>query len=260
MPQPAVLLKAEPMKTEKPASKASPVKESHPYKKNHIGLSIGSANLFNKNEDTLNMLADTNAGGRATSDANRGRFQLSYERTLSDKYSLGIMAGKEIGGSAIYETNSGDIYAEPEAKTATFYITRKFGRNFGLYAGGGPDLYSFIVADPVGFNGLYSVGHSTFKGESTGAHAEAGLMLAIKNFSLRLGVKQIFFGDPGDITSDFSGGGGYVPGKYKLIVRNEQILDFKAVGQTLAANEKLFKADFGGKAVTITLTYAFANW
>lgn len=259
MPQPAVILKSEPVKTGKPASKASPVKESHPYKKNHIGLSIGLANLFDKNEDSLNMLADTNAGGRATSDANRGRFLLSYERTLSDKYSLGIMAGGEIGGSAKYERSGGNIHIEPEAKTATLYITRKFGRNFGFYAGGGADMYSFTVIDPVGFSGLY-VSHSAFKGESTGVRAEAGFLLVIKNISLRLGVKQIFFGDPGDITSDFSGGGGYAPGKYKLIVRNGQTLDFKAVGQTLAANEKLFKTDFGGKAVTITLTYAFANW
>lgn len=65
---------------------------------------------------------------------------------------------------------------------------------------------------------------------------------------------------PGTSGSDFSGGGGFTPGKYRLIVRNGQNLDFKVVGQALAANEKPFKTDFGGKAVTVTLTYSFANW
>ena len=86
------------------------------------------------------------------------------------------------------------------------------------------------------------------------------MALAAGNFSLRLGLKQTFFGDSGDITSNFTGGGSYSPGEYKLIVKNGQTLDFKAVGQPLASNEKLFKPDLGGKAFTISIAYAFANW
>lgn len=229
------------------------------YKKNHIGLSVGYSNLFNKNEDSLEELASANPGSGVTSDPNRGRFRLFYERALSEKYVLGIIAGKETGGSSDYEKNGATLRLEPGAKTATLYVIRRTNRNFGLFAGAGPDFYSFSISDPVVFSGATAI-HSTFRGEASGGHAEAGLLFAAGNFSLRLGLRQILFGDARYITSNFTGGDSYAPGKYKLIVRNGQTMDFKAVGQALAANEKLFKADFGGKAVTLTLSYSFANW
>ncbi|MCM2268202.1 MAG: hypothetical protein NDI60_10570 [Elusimicrobiales bacterium] len=248
-----------PVKKEKPLKPAAASGTRGADKKNHIGLSLGHSGLFSRNEDSFDALTAGYPGGSVAYDPNRGRFRLFYERALSKKYSIGIAAGKEMGGSVEYEKNGSTLSLEPEMNTATLYVIRRITRGFGLFAGAGADMYSYTISDPVVFSGNNAV-HSTFQGEASGAHAEAGILLAAGNFSLRLGLKQILFGDPGDITSNFTGGGSYTPGKYRLIVRNGQTLDFKAAGQPLASNEKPFKPDLGGKAVTISLNYAFANW
>lgn len=248
-----------PVKKEKPVKPVAVSGKRGADKKNHIGLTLGHSNLFSRNEDSFDALSAGYPGGAVAYDPNRGRFRIFYERTLSKKYSIGIAAGKEVGGAVEYERGGSALSLEPEMNTATLYIIRRFTRGFGLFAGAGADIYSYTISDPVMFSGNSAV-HSTFQGEASGAHAEAGILLAAGNFSLRLGLKQILFGDPGDITSNFNGGGSYTPGKYRLIVKNGQTLDFKAAGQPLASNEKPFKPDLGGKAVTISLTYAFANW
>lgn len=248
-----------PLKKEKPDRPAAASGTRGAYKKNHIGLTLGHSSLFARNEDSFDALPAGYPGGSVAYDPNRGRFRLFYERALSEKYSIGIAAGKEMGGSVEYEKNGSTLSLEPEMNTATLYVIRRFTRGFGLFAGAGADMYSYTISDPVVFSGNNAV-HSTFQGEASGAHAEAGILLSAGNFSLRLGLKQILFGDPGDITSNFTGGGSYTPGKYRLIVKNAQTLDFKAAGQPLASNEKPFKPDLGGKAVTVSLTYAFANW
>lgn len=250
---------AAPVKKEKPLKPAAALGTRGTDKKNHIGLTMGHSSLFSRNADSFDALSAGYPGGSVTYDPNHGRFRVFYERTLSQKYSLGVAVGKEVGGSVEYGRNGSTLRLEPEAKTAAIYVIRRFTRGFGLFAGAGGDMYSYTISDPVVFSGNNAV-HSTFQGEASGAHAEAGIMLAAGNFSLRLGLKQILFGDPGDITSNFTGGGSYTPGKYRLIVKNGQTLDFKAAGQPLASNEKPFKPDLGGKAVTISLTYAFANW
>lgn len=248
-----------PVKKEKPVKPPAASGTRGADKKNHVGLTLGHSSLFARNEDSFDALPAGYPGGSVAYDPNRGRFRLFYERVLSEKYSIGIAAGKEMGGSVEYEKNGSTLSLEPEMNTATLYVIRRFTRGFGLFAGAGADTYSYTISDPVVFSGNNAV-HSTFQGEASGAHAEAGILLAAGNFSLRLGLKQILFGDPGDITSNFTGGGSYTPGKYRLIVKNGQTLDFKAAGQPLASNEKPFKPDLGGKAVTVSLTYAFANW
>jgi len=248
-----------PVKKEKPVRPAAASGTRGADKKNHIGLTLGYSSLFSRNEDSFDALPAGYPGGSVGYDPNRGRFRLFYERALSEKYSIGLAAGKEMGGSVEYEKNASTLSLEQEMRTATLYVIRRFTRGFGLFAGAGADMYSYTISDPVVFSGN-TAQHSTFQGEASGAHAEAGILLAAGNFSLRLGFKQLLFGDPGDITSNFTGGGSYSPGKYRLIVKNGQTLDFKAVGQPLASNEKPFKPDLGGKAATVSLTWAFANW
>ncbi|MBI5744041.1 MAG: hypothetical protein HY952_05790 [Elusimicrobia bacterium] len=248
-----------PVKKKKTLKPAAVLGERGSDKKNHIGLTLGYSSLFARNKDSFDALPAGYPGGSVAYDPNRGRFRLFYERVLSEKYSKGIAAGKELGGSVEYEKGDSPLSLEPERNTATLYVIRRITRGFGLFAGAGADMYSYTISDPVVFSGNNAV-HSTFQGEASGAHAEAGILLGAGNFSLRLGLKQILFGDPGDITSNFTGGGPYAPGKYRLILKNGQTLDFKAAGQPLASNEKPFKPDLGGKAVTISLAYAFSNW
>ncbi len=170
---------------------------------------------------------------------------------------MGLAGGMAKGGDSGYENSGVTVSIKPKPVEATLYLMRNFGRHFGLYLGGGPDPVAYIAEVSGTMAGL-TFGQLPFKGKVSAAHAEAGMVFAIKNLSLRFSVRRIFSGDSGEISGNVNGVPG--PGKYKLIVKNDKTLDLKPVGQSLAANEKPFKLDFGGTAAAVSLSYSFANW
>lgn len=258
-PAPNVKKSAAPLPAEpKPEKKAAPAHEKKASysktKKNRVGALLEYSALFARREDSFDALAS--AGGSVNEEPGRGGPGFFYERDLSDNYAVGIAVFAPQESGLELERINASLELEYEARAATIYVSRRITKGLRLFAGAGLDSYEYWLSDPVAFAGTMAM-HSTFGGEADGYHAEAGVTLSAGGFSLRLGMRQYFFGDPGDICSDFMGGGPYTPGRYRLIVRNGQTLDFKAVGQPLAANEKLFKPDLGGPAFLASLSWAF---
>lgn len=222
------------------------------FRRNHIGFSFGMSD-FKKNKDSLEILADNTPGGETRYTTTSGRFMLFYEWTFLKKYALGIAGGLDKGGGVNYSNSGRDLSVEAKPKTATLYLMRKFGSHFGIYAGGGAYIIPFRIFDYGNFAGL--AGQNTpFKGQSTAAHAEAGLAFTIKNFSLRFSVRQILAGESGRVVATVNGG------KYVLVIKDGATLGTRAADQPFAPGEKLYKADFGGTASAVALTYSFANW
>ena len=251
--EPPVVPKAEPEQPKAVKSVANPQpKEPGTFKKNHIGLSAGMSNL-KKNEDSLEVLAAANSGAQITQTRTTGRFRLFYEHYFSEKYGIGLAAGTAKGGQTTYDAGNRTLNVEVEPKTATVYFLRRFGRHFSAYLGGGADIYELSVADPSNLAGV-PAGGGTFEGSFTAPHGEAGLVLSAGNFSLRLSLKRTLGEGTDEVTRDSNGA------DYRLIVRNNSTLSYKASGQALAANEKYFRADPGGFASAVTVNYSFANW
>ena len=239
---------AAPAKQEKAAAQPAPAKV---FKRNHLGLSLGMSD-FRKNRDSLDRLAE-NAGGLPRYTTTSGRVMLYYERGLSKKYTLGIAAGMDKGGGGDYSDGNRTLNVEVKPRTATLYLMRNFGRHFGLYAGGGASVVPFRIFDHGDFAGMNSP-HPPFKGQSTPAHAEAGLAFTIKNFALRFSVREIFAGESGRVMTTVNGG------RYVLVIKDGMALGTRAADQPYAPGEKPYKADFGGSAYAVALTYSFANW
>lgn len=235
----------------KPVAKPQP-KEPVTFKKNHIGLSAGMSNL-KKNEDSLEVLAANNSGAQVTQTKTTGRFRLFYEHYFSEKYGLGLAAGTAMGGQTMYDVGNQTLNIESNPKTATLYFIRRFGRHFSAYLGGGADMYSFELEDPSNLAGV-PAGPGNFEGNMTAPHGEAGLVLSAGNFSLRFSLKQTLGEGTNEITRSSNGT------DYRLIVRNNNTLSYKASGQSLAANEKYFRTDLGGFSSAVTINYSFANW
>jgi len=235
----------------KPVEKPQP-KEPGTFKKNHIGLSAGMSNL-KKNEDSLEVLAANNSGAQITQTKTTGRFRLFYEHYFTEKYGVGLAAGIGVGGQTMYDIGNNTLNIEGNPKTATLYFLRRFGRHFSAYLGGGADMYDFTLADPSNLAGVPS-GGGVFEGNMVAPHGEAGLVLSAGNFSLRLSLKQTLGEGTNEVTRNSNGT------DYRLIVRNNNTLSYKASGQALASNEKYFRTDLGGFASAITINYSFANW
>jgi len=252
-PEPAHVVKMKPAPVEppKPVEKAD-AREKSAFPRNHIGLSLGMSSLT-KNEDSLEMLQQFNAGSQITYTKESGRFQLFYERGLSEKYTLGFAAELSKGSGNTYDKNGRTLNITPSPKVANIYVMRNFGRHFGLYLGGGADLISFTIDDQSDMAGI-GFGHEPFKGEVTAAHAEAGMAFSAGDFSLRFSLRKILAAETSDITTTVNGS------KCRLTVKNGSTLSYKIEGQSLAANEQYYKADFGGTAAAVSLTYSFANW
>ena len=233
----------------KPAAR-SELGENKVFPKNHIGLSMGPSN-FTKNKDSLEMLQQGNPGSQITYTKTSGRFQLFYERDLSEKYTLGLSGEFEKGGGAKWD-NNGTLSLDSKHKVANVYLRRNFGRHFGLYLGGGADMMSLHVVDQANMTGIG--GNVLFKSDMTVPHVEAGVALSTGNFSLRFSLRKILAGESKELTTTVNGS------RYRLTLRNGKTLSTKAEGQPLGANEQLYKADSGGTAAAVSLTYSFANW
>lgn len=251
---PVVVVKAEPVEQPKPVEKlvAQPApRETAAFSRNHIGLSAGPSN-FTKNKDSLEMLQQNNANSQITYTKTSGRFQLFYERDLSEKYTLGLSGEFEKGGGATWDNTGRTLSVDPKHKVANVYLRRNFGRHFGLYLGGGADMMSLHVVDQTNMAGVG--GNVLFKSDMTTAHAEAGVALSAGDFSLRFSFRKILNAESSELTTTVNGS------KSRLIIKNGKTLGAKAVGQSLGANEQLYKADLGGTAAAVSLTYSFANW
>jgi hypothetical protein len=249
--EPAVMSDPEPKQTKTVplAPKAQP-KKTAAFKKNHVGLSAGMSNL-RKNEDSFEVLAANNSGAQVTQTRTTGRFRLFYEHYFSGKYGIGLAAGTGLGGQTMYAAGNRTLNIETNPKTATLYFIRRFGRHFSAYLGGGADIYSFEVEDP---SNLAGAGPGNYEGNMTAPHGEAGLVLSAGNFSLRFSLKQTLGEGMDELTRNSNGT------DYRLIVRNNNTLSYKASGQALASNEKYFQTDLGGFASAVTINYSFANW
>ncbi len=253
-PEPVVVVKSEPVEqpkpVEPPAVQPAP-RETAALYKNHIGLSAGPSN-FTKNKDSLELLQQSNPNSQITYTKTSGRFQLFYERDLSSKYTLGLSGEFEKGGGAKWDNNGRTLSVDPKHKVANIYIRRNFGRHFGLYLGGGADMMSLHVVD---LGNMAGVGDNVlFKSDVTVPHAEAGVALSAGNFSLRFSLRKILAAESGELTTTVNGS------KTRLTIKNGKTLGTKAEGQPLGANEQLYKADLGGTAAAVSLTYSFANW
>lgn len=236
---------------------AGPVSRPRPgrpaaFKKNHIGLSAGMSNL-KKNEDSFNVLAANNSGAQVTHTRTTGRFRLFYEHYFSGKYGIGLAAGTGMGGQAVYDAGGRTLNIETDPKTGTLYFLRRFGRHFGIYLGGGADMYSFELEDPSNLAGV-PAGAGNFKGSMVAPHGEAGLVFSVGNFSLRFSLKQTLGEGTDELIRNLNGA------DYRLIVSNNNALSYKTSGQALLSNERYFKADPGGFASAVTISYSFANW
>lgn len=243
--------KPEQPKAVKPVAKPQP-EEPVTFKKNHIGLSAGMSNL-KKNEDSFEVLAANNSGAQVKQTKTTGRFRLFYEHYFSEKYGLGLAAGTSMGGQTMYDVGNRTLNIESNPKTATLYFIRRFGRHFSAYLGGGADRYSFELEDPSNLAGV-PAGPGNFEGNITAPHGEAGLVFSAGNFSLRFSLKQTLGEGTNETTRSSNGA------DYRLIVRNNNTLSYKASGQSLAANEKYFRTDLGGFSSAVTINYSFANW
>ena len=199
------------------------------------------------------MLQQGNPGSQITYTKTSGRFQLFYERDLSKKYTLGLSGELMKGGGAKWDNNGRTLSVDPKNMAVNVYVRRNFGRHFGLYLGGGADMMSLRVDDQTDMAGI-SYRHDPFKSDFTAAHAEAGVVLGTGNFSLRFSLRKILAAESGALTTIVSGS------KYRLTVKNGKTLSYKPEGQSLGANEQLYKADLGGTAAAVSLTYSFANW
>ena len=206
-----------------------------------------------KNKDSLEILQQFNTGSRIKRAKTSGRFQLFYERHLTGKYTLGLAAEFEKGGGVIYNESGRTLAIDPKHKVGDVYIMRNFGKYSGFYLGGGADIMSLRVEDPSDMAGV-GAGHMPFKSALTAPHVEAGVAFGAKNFSLRFSLRKILAAETGEMTTTVNGM------KHRLTVKNGKTLSNKAEGQSLDANEQLYKADFGGTAAAISLTYSFANW
>ncbi len=252
-PEPAVVVNPELVEQPKPVERPvfQPVpRETTSFAWNHIGLSLGPSN-FTKNKDSLEMLQQWNPGSQITYTKTSGRFQLFYERDLSKNYTLGLSGEFEKGGGAKWD-NNGTLSVEPKHKAANVYLRRNFGRHFGLYLGGGADMVSLHVVD---LGNMAGVGYNVlFKSDVTVPHAEAGVALSAGNLSLRFSLRKMLAAESSELATTVNGS------KTRLIIKNRKTLSTKAVGQPLEANEQLYKADLGGTAAAVSLTYSFANW
>jgi len=253
-PEPVVVVKSEPVEqpksVERPAVQPAP-RETMDFARNHIGLSVGLSN-FTKNKDSLEMLQQNNVNSQITYRKAGGQFQLFYERDLSKKYTLGLSGEFAKGSSAIWDNNGRTLLVDPKHKVANVYLRRNFGRHFGLYLGGGADMMSLHVVDQGNMTGVGD--NVLFKSDMTVPHAEAGVALSAGNFSLRFSLRKVFNAESSELTTTVNGS------KSRLIITNGKTLTTKAEGQPLGANEQLYKADSGGTAVAVSLTYSFANW
>jgi len=241
----------EPVKSRKIESRPQPKVKSS-FKHNHIGLSAGMSNN-RKNEDSFEVLAANNSGAQVTPTRTTGRFRLFYEHYFSRKCGIGLAAGTGLGGQTMYAVGNRTLNIESNPKTATLYFLRRFGRHFSAYLGGGADIYSFELEDPSNLAGV-PAGPGNYEGNITAPHGEAGLVLSAGNFSLRFSLKQTLGEGTNELTRNSNGT------DYRLIVRNNNTLSYKASGQALASNEKYFKTDLGGFASAVTLNYSFGNW
>ena len=93
-----------------------------------------------------------------------------------------------------------------------------------------------------------------FKSDMTVPHAEAGVALSAGNLSLRFSLRKILAAESKELTTTANGS------RSRLTIKNGKTLSTKAEGQPLGANEQLYKADPGGTAAAVSLTYSFANW
>lgn len=252
-PEPVAVVKPEPVEqpkpVERPAVQPAP-RETSAFARNHIGLSMGPSN-FTKSKDSLEMLQQGNPGSQVTYAKTSGRFQLFYERDLSEKYTLGLSGEFEKGGGATWD-NNGTLSVDPKHKVANVYVRRNFGRHFGLYIGGGADMLSLHVIDRGNMAGAGD--NVLFKSDMAVPHAEAGVALSAGDFSLRFSFRKILNAESSELTASVNGS------KTRLTIKNGNTLGTKAVGQPLGANEQLYKADAGGTAAAVLLTYSFANW
>lgn len=248
---PVVQAPEAPKPAEKPVAQPAP-RETSAFARNRIGLSMGPSN-FTKNKDSLEMLQQGNPGSQITYTKTSGRFQLFYERDLSKRYTLGLSGEFEKGGGAKWDNNGRTLSVDPKHKVANIYIRRNFGRHFGLYLGGGADIMSLRVYDPNDMSGIGAT-DAPFKSDITTAHAEAGVALSAGNFSLRFSLRKILAAESSEVAAIVNGA------KYRLTIKNGKTLSSKSEGQPLGANEQLYKADSGGTAAAISLTYSFANW
>lgn len=252
-PEPVLVVKPEPVAQPKPVEPPAvqpALRETTVFARNHIGLAMGPSN-FTKNKDSLEMLQQGNPGSQITYTKTSGRFQLFYEKDLSKKYTLGLSGELEKGGGAKWD-NNGTISVDPKHKVANVYLRRNFGRHFGLYLGGGADMMSLHVVD---LGNMAGVGDNVlFKSDMTIPHAEAGVALSAGNFSLRFSFRKILAAESKELTTTVNGS------RYRLIIKNGKTLGTKAEGQSLGANEQFYKADLGGTAAAVSLTYSFANW
>ncbi|MDA8242764.1 MAG: hypothetical protein M0025_01415 [Elusimicrobia bacterium] len=237
-----------------PAKKPAPAPESGDaprFERNHIGLAAGLSNL-RKNEDSLNVLA-ANMGAEARYDKTVGRFRLIYEHYFTERYGVGIAAGTQRGGRSTLDVSGRTLNVTETSGSVTLYVLRRFGNHFGLYLGGGEDVYSLTLEDPSNLAGLPSA-NVNFTADAKLPHAEAGMVLSAGSFSLRFTLKQTF-GQAADSLTATSGGT-----KYRLITVGNSALGYKTAGQPLAANEKYFSVDPGGFASAVTLSWMFGNW
>ncbi|MBI5744674.1 MAG: hypothetical protein HY952_09005 [Elusimicrobia bacterium] len=241
-----------PAKETVPVPRKSTPREDTAGIHNRIGLQMGVSNL-RKNEDDFEMLAANNAGASSRYTAATGRFRLFYERALSEKYTLGLAAGTAKGGQIVYDQGGKTLNMDVAPKSVTLYLRRDFGRHLGVYAGGGADFVSVVVADGSDLAGI-GAQHGNFEGDGTVPHGEAGFILSAGNFSLRFSLVNTFGGSISPLKA--SGGGA----KYLLTVKGNKTLSYKKEGQPLAAGERYFKADPGGFSSAVTLNYAFACW
>ena len=248
-PVSVVEVKPAPVEPPKPVEKAAAADQSA-FPRNHIGLSLGMSNLT-KNEDSLETLQRGNPGSQIKYEST-GRVRLFYERGLSTKYTLGLAAELEKGGDVKYDGPGLIFSIIPKRASGSIYVLRNFGKHFGLFLGGGADTISLYVNE--GYSNMPgNISHPAFTSDMLTAHAEAGVALSAGNFSLRFSLRKIL-PTSGELITTANGS------KYRLIVKNSNALSYKAEGQSLAANEQYYKADFGGTAAAVSLTYSFANW
>jgi hypothetical protein len=220
--------------------------------RSRLGIGLGMGNL-KKNKDSLDTLVQNNSGADYHYDKAVGRFRLFYEHDFSGKYGIGFAAECQKSGATVYEASGKTLNLSASPVGASFYVTRRFGRHFGLYLGGGLDYMNARIEDPSNLAGI-SGDHLPFKAKIVAPNGEAGIMLGAGDLSLRFSVRKIFGGSSNDLSTSGQSA------QYRLIVRDGKTLSYKLKGQALASNEKYFKLDFGGMMSAVTLNYAFAGW
>ncbi|MBI4655641.1 MAG: hypothetical protein HY746_02720 [Elusimicrobia bacterium] len=232
--------------------------EKKSERNNFMGIGIGIGN-FKKNFKDFDLLTSNNPGANNYSNNLNGYSNFFYERRFSERYTMGVHSGIEIIGSDEYIQNEKTLMIQPYNLFITLYIKRKLTKTIGAYCGGGADFISFKIEDPAQFD-ANKPEHSGFGGDTTAFHSDAGLDFTLKNFILRLGIQYVFSAENENIRGYVSGGGGYNPGNYLVIIRDGKNIALSPVGQPIANNEKPLNLDLGGIKSFITLSYNFAAW